>query len=55
MTMKIEVKVFWVVMPCNIAVGGPYCLHLQGEQQDLPKHWYPTATLHSVTTQNTLT
>jgi hypothetical protein len=29
-------SVFWVVMPCNVAVGyqrfgGPYCFHLQGE------------------------
>jgi len=32
----IQVEVFWVVMPCSIAVGyqhfrGPCCLHLQGE------------------------
>jgi len=31
-TAHIQVKVFWVVMPCNIAVGyqcfrGPCCLH----------------------------
>jgi len=32
----LEVGVFWVVMPCSIAVGyqcfgGPCCLHLQDE------------------------
>jgi hypothetical protein len=31
-----QVVVFWVVMPCSVAVGyqrfwGPWCLHLQGE------------------------
>jgi hypothetical protein len=36
MVMKIQVKVFWVMMPCSFAVGyqcsrGPFCLHLQGE------------------------
>jgi hypothetical protein len=34
--MKIQVEVFWVVMPCGVVVGyqyfgGPWCLHLQGE------------------------
>jgi hypothetical protein len=35
MVVKIQVKVFWVVMPCSDVVeyqcfGGPYYLHLQG-------------------------
>jgi len=47
-----QVKIFWVVMPRNIMVGyqhfgGPQCLQLE--------HLYPTMTLHSVTTQKTLT
>jgi hypothetical protein len=34
--VKIQVKVFWVVMPCNVMVGyqcsgGPCCLHLHSE------------------------
>jgi hypothetical protein len=34
--VKIQVEVFWVVMPCSVAVGhqnmrGPCCLHLKGE------------------------
>jgi hypothetical protein len=34
--MKIQVKVFWMVMLCNVAIGyqhfeGPYCIHLHGE------------------------
>jgi hypothetical protein len=34
--VKIEVKVFWVVMLCSVAgghhhTGGPCCLYLQGE------------------------
>jgi hypothetical protein len=36
MAVKTQVKVFWVVMLCSVAVGyqcfrGPCCLHLQGE------------------------
>jgi hypothetical protein len=31
-----QLEAFWVVMPCNVVVGyqrlgGPCCLHLQGE------------------------
>jgi len=34
MAVKIQVEVFWVVMPCSVVVGhrrfgGPCCLHLQ--------------------------
>jgi hypothetical protein len=52
MAVKIQVEVFWVVTPCNVAVGyqrfeGPCCLHLQGEV----KRWYRSTTLHGVTTQ----
>jgi len=33
--VMLQVKVFWVVMPCNVLVGyqrfrGPCCLHLKG-------------------------
>jgi len=36
MAANIQVKVLWVVIPCNVAVGyqhfrGPCCLHLQVE------------------------
>jgi hypothetical protein len=36
MAVKIQVKVFWVVIPCSAVVGyyclgRPCCLHLQGE------------------------
>jgi hypothetical protein len=55
--MKIHVEVFWIVTPCGIVVGyqrfgGPCCLHLQGEMK-APKRWYPSTTLHGVTTQKT--
>jgi len=44
-----QIKVFWVVMLCSVAVQyqhfrGPYCLHLQG-----------IATLCGISTQKTLT
>jgi len=34
--VKIQIKVFWIVTPCSVAVGyqffrEPYCLHLQGD------------------------
>jgi hypothetical protein len=38
------VDVFWIVTPCNVVVG-----------HQLWKRWYPTATLHGVTTQKTST
>jgi hypothetical protein len=37
--VKIKVEVFWVVMPCSVAVL--YHLHPEGPL----KHWYPTTTL----------
>jgi len=47
-------EVLWVATPCSVVVG-PCCLHFQGEiRQEVPsKRRYPTATLHSVTTQKT--
>jgi hypothetical protein len=52
-TAMFPFEVFWVVTPRNFAVGyqrfgGPCCLHFQ-------ERWYPTATLHDVTTQKTST
>jgi len=49
MVAKIQVKVFWVVMPCSIAVGyqhfrGPCSVHLQGD-----------FTYHNIPTQNSST
>jgi hypothetical protein len=34
--VKIQIKVFWIVMPCSFVVGyqcfgGPFCLHLHSE------------------------
>jgi hypothetical protein len=40
--VKIQAKIFWVVMPCSVALG----------YQPL-EHWHPTTTLHCVTTQKT--
>jgi len=56
MEVMFQVEVFWVVTPCSEVVGyqrfrGPCCIHLQGEV----KRWYPTITLHGVTTQKTST
>jgi len=43
--LNIQVAVFWVVTLYSVAVG----------YQVPPKSWYPTATLHGVTTYNTTT
>jgi hypothetical protein len=43
MLVKILVKVFWVVMLCDVAVGYQ---HFGGPL----KHWYHTATLYGITT-----
>jgi hypothetical protein len=50
----IPVKVFWVVTLYSFAVGYK---HFKGlwRQKGHPKHWYPTATLHGITTQMTWT
>jgi len=57
--MKTQVAVFWVMTPCNVALGyrrfgGPCCLHFTSlsrlRQQDPSKRWYPTTSLHDVTT-----
>jgi len=52
MVMKIHIKAFLDVALHTVAVGyqrfrGPCCLQVS------LKHWYPTTTLRSVTTQNT--
>lgn len=55
------VILFSVFIPCSVMVEyqhsvGPYCLHLQpwGWKQHHPqKCWFPTTTLHCVTTQKT--
>jgi hypothetical protein len=51
MTGKIEAQIFWVVTPHSVVAGyqlfrGSCCLHPH------LKRWYPTTTLHGVTTQN---
>jgi len=45
----------WVVTPCNVVVGyqhlrGPYCLPSRWGEHGPLKLWYPTTTLHGVTT-----
>jgi len=45
-----QAEVFWVVTPCSVV------LEIQSEDgcsMDLLKSWYPTTTLHGVTTQKT--
>jgi hypothetical protein len=54
--IQFRVHVFWVITPCSVVLGyqlvrGPYCLHLQGPL----KRWYPTTTLHGITTQKNST
>jgi hypothetical protein len=59
MVVKIQVKVFWVVISCSNVVGhqhfgGDAASYLQGMTS--PLRWrYPTTTLHGVTTPMTLT
>jgi hypothetical protein len=57
--VKFHVEVYWVVTPRSVAVGYPRfripcCLVLQGEEWT-SENWYPTTTLHGVTTQKTST
>jgi len=42
MAVKIQGK-FWVVTPCSVVVGW--------RQHGPLKRWYPTTTLHGITTQ----
>jgi len=51
-----QVVVLWVVMPCSNVVepfGVPCCLHLQGEEGWC--RWYPTTSVHGVTSQKNTT
>jgi len=41
--MKIQIEVFWIVMPCSVVAeyrcfGSPCCLHLQGEVARMGKN-----------------
>jgi hypothetical protein len=54
--VKIQIEVFYVVMPRSVVTGyqrfgGLCCLHLQGD--DPPKRCYSFTTLYDVTTQKT--
>jgi len=60
----IHVMVFCIMTACSVMVGygrfgGPCCLHLHSpwrwKQHASSKRWYPTTTLHGVTTQKTWT
>jgi hypothetical protein len=49
---KFQVEVFWFVMACSVVVvTSPW----RWRQHGPLKHWYPTTTLHSNTTQKTST
>jgi len=55
--LLLDVVVFWVATPYSVVFGyqhfrGPYCLHLQHGPL---KCWYPSTSLHVVTTQKTST
>jgi hypothetical protein len=50
MVTKVEVEVFWVVMPCSVVS----IFRVKIKQGPL-KHYYPTTTLRIVTTQKTST
>jgi len=57
--VKIQVEVFYVVMPCSVVVEyhrfrGLYC-PWRWRQHGPPKRRYPTAVLHGVTIQKTKT
>jgi hypothetical protein len=56
--VKTQIKVFWAMMLCSVAVGyqhfrGPCCLQLQQHGPSIC--WYPTATLHGILTKKTST
>jgi len=55
MSEKIQVVVFCVVTPCSAVVGYHCTSHWRWRQYGPLKHWYPTTTLHTITTQKTLT
>jgi len=49
--VKIQIEVFWVVTPCHVVVGyRPFVYIFRQRQHGPPKRWYPTTTLHRVTT-----
>jgi len=59
----LQVMVFWIVMHVMMCVvqyqcfRGPHYLNLEAtwrRRQHLPKHWYPTTSLHGITTQKTM-
>jgi len=56
---ELQVEFFSVVMPFSVAVGyqcfkGPCCLYLWRQHGPL-KCWYPTTTVHGITTHKNLT
>jgi hypothetical protein len=46
--LTIKVEVFCVVALCSVVVGWRW------KQEARPKRWYPTTTLHSVITKNSI-
>jgi len=50
----IQVIIFWVMTPCSGMVGYEQS-HERWRQQVPSKCWYPTTTLHSITTHKNTT
>jgi len=48
----LSIKVFWVVTPGRVAIGYQHFTYDGGSMTPL-KIWYPTTTLHGITTQKT--
>jgi len=53
-----QVEVFWIVMPCGVMVRYQHFRSMLPPSSSCRwrwhgplKHWYPTTTLHSITTQ----
>jgi len=53
--VKIQTEVFWIVMLHSVVVGYQCFRWREKRQHSPPKHWYPTTTLHGITTQKTWT
>jgi len=51
-SLKIQVEVFWVVMPCCVVLCCDRITAFRRQHRP-PKSWYPTTELHGVITQKT--
>jgi hypothetical protein len=62
MVVKIQIKVFWVVIPCNVVVVPVFSevhsasiFEVKMEAARYPEILVSSTTLHGITTQQTLT